>query len=311
MRLTEGWTFACDPVPRMASWQHRNETHKWNMDFAPALDVPDAGMRAAKATPLGNHILSPLPYAGQISRFCKQVWETMNSTNGNLWGRSGRGRCRNLFEHVREIYANFLQNFRILSWHNEMKFCKVSADFPQEFLQRTLCYDPISEPLINGQRGHSKWEVCKFQDFQVFVPIFLDFKLFSYFCSFGPFLLRVGPKSGELPDNPGLLSDKQNKAMELGNEGSPPFTIWKLLKGKNPEGKYFRKLLKRKHSSAKMSKIPEIPSIQQNWYLLSSEKSSNIPSANKHFFCEVFSNFYPLRFDPLARIFSAVSQHPC
>ena len=31
--------------------------------------------------------------------------------------------------------------------------------------------------------------------------------------------------------------------------------IWKRLKGKNPEGKNFRKLLRRKQSSAKISKI--------------------------------------------------------
>ena len=34
-----------------------------------------------------------------------------------------------------------------------------------------------------------------------------------------------------------------------------PFLCWKRLKGKNPEGKNFRKLLRRKQSSAKISKI--------------------------------------------------------
>ena len=76
---------------------------------------------------------------------------------------------------------------------------------------------------------------------------------------------------------------------------------WKRLKGDNPEGKNFRKLPRRKQSSAKISKISRNAlKSSKKWYLLSSEKSSEISSANIFIFHEVFRCFYPLHFYPLA-----------
>ena len=75
-------------------------------------------------------------------------------------------------------------------------------------------------------------------------------------------------------------------------------TYWKRLKGKNPEGKNFRKLLRRKQSSAKISKISR--NTIKSSVKVRSEKSSEISSANIFFssakFSEVFALcvFYPL-----------------
>ena len=38
----------------------------------------------------------------------------------NLWGRSGRGHCRKFSANFRKISANFPQNFRTLSWRNQI-----------------------------------------------------------------------------------------------------------------------------------------------------------------------------------------------
>ena len=57
-----------------------------------------------------------------------------------------------------------------------------------------------------------------------------------------------------------------------------PAEIWKRLKGKNPEGKNFRKLLRRKQSSAKISKISR--NTIKSSAKVRSEKSSEISSAN-------------------------------
>ena len=74
---------------------------------------------------------------------------------------------------------------------------------------------------------------------------------------------------------------------------------WKRLKGKNPEGKNFRKLLRRKQSSAKISKISRntIKSSKSDiFYLL--RKSSEISSANCFFLLRSLQKFLPFAFLP-------------
>ena len=70
----------------------------------------------------------------------------------NLWGHSGRGHCRKFSANFHEIYANFPQNFRTLSWRTKTrffpKFRELSAEFPQTFRKNPFANDPISELLI-------------------------------------------------------------------------------------------------------------------------------------------------------------------
>ena len=65
-------------------------------------------------------------------------------------------------------------------------------------------------------------------------------------------------------------------------------------KGKNPEGKNFRKLLRRKQSSAKISKISR--NTIKSSVKVRSEKSSEISSANIFSFPRSFQRFLPFAF---------------
>ena len=76
-----------------------------------------------------------------------------------------------------------------------------------------------------------------------------------------------------------------------------PEQSWKRLEGKNPQGKNFRKLLRSKQSSAKISKISRhtLKSSESDM-LLSSEKSSETSSAN--IFLRSLPKFLPFAFVP-------------
>ena len=81
-------------------------------------------------------------------------------------------------------------------------------------------------------------------------------------------------------------------------EGSSVY-IWKRLKGKNPEGKNFRKHLRRKLWSAKISKIARntLKSSQSDIFDL---LRNLLKYLLRFFFREIFRSFRPLHFDPLA-----------
>ena len=78
-------------------------------------------------------------------------------------------------------------------------------------------------------------------------------------------------------------------------------SAWKRLKGKNPEGKNFRKLLRRKQPSAKIAKIYSKYSkfqCKSDIFNLLRDLLKYLPRT--FFLPRSFQNFFPLRFYPLA-----------